>query len=887
MNTIITSIDTLLSYLKIPDFDNSQDQEVAIRKITQQAIPLEDEYMLLNIFEINYKEISIPQTLYIDSNNVTYKRTYLNEENIFFQPFTYNDNDDIFDSKIFPEPLTEVFIPEEIYNGGYEFYINKENQIVASVKAVTLNNSKNYISFNVSSFSYLKTYPLLKHNYTSVYGVANNETIKITTYTKNGLVHRFPILTKTFDRGYMYRLSFYYEEKNKEVRTTSFLDDAPIALSIYFKNLEAVLDFLNQTIFWYYNDFNDYQSRWRSKFLTELTYNTTRILNSGGNSKKKVAVIYHLPEPMYYAFHSIPSLWNILIKLAEGYVRNSFGINEEDLILKILAIIYHRYTNKKTTTTIDGDKREEEISTDTIKKHDFFIKNLISKKVEGKLLLYKLVKGLDGEEFKKYIHFIWSIWKNSSYAIIDPTLNEKVTITKDSPVLIDYRSDKALGFHFDNAQINWEGSESKITIEVNSITGTKEVPEIINIGDDKPIYIESGETEIIDVFEKQTYNYHPFAPVILNNSDNPKFILKDNDDSNIFLTKLPAFILFANNEAAFWENVITGVEYGVDILTTISGVGNLLKAGRLFRLLKNGRTLLFRTAVATTAIAGVKTAAGIIEVSSGTVNTLFKLTGLNDTELGKTITKYLFYLEMASLTTEVTVLLKGKLTKTAKELVENPKLEKSLDDLVKKGEINEGEKLKLIDDLELSAGLKNTAKLAKRTARTANKGSVHQSFFKNLEVKLRIEETINLISGQTKDYTCVANSLRMVLSDLGKIEFEDTLVKALKTDRNGARIFDIPEALKKLKIDDLQIINRASKLDKNITFETLQKALNNRKAIVGLNSEDLVSHAVVVDKIENGRVFVRDPLPLNQGSYYSVSIENFKEVFNKKFVIIQ
>ena len=47
------------------------------------------------------------------------------------------------------------------------------------------------------------------------------------------------------------------------------------------------------------------------------------------------------------------------------------------------------------------------------------------------------------------------------------------------------------------------------------------------------------------------------------------------------------------------------------------------------------------------------------------------------------------------------------------------------------------------------------------------------------------------------------------------------------------------------------------------------------------------AHAVVIDKIENGRVFVRDPSPLYQGSYYSVTIEDFKSVFNKKFITLK
>ena len=46
-------------------------------------------------------------------------------------------------------------------------------------------------------------------------------------------------------------------------------------------------------------------------------------------------------------------------------------------------------------------------------------------------------------------------------------------------------------------------------------------------------------------------------------------------------------------------------------------------------------------------------------------------------------------------------------------------------------------------------------------------------------------------------------------------------------------------------------------------------------------------HAVLLEKIENGNVFLRDPLPLNQGSSYSISIEDFNKIFNDKAVIIK
>ncbi|WP_204344524.1 hypothetical protein [Psychroserpens algicola] len=61
----------------------------------------------------------------------------------------------------------------------------------------------------------------------------------------------------------------------------------------------------------------------------------------------------------------------------------------------------------------------------------------------------------------------------------------------------------------------------------------------------------------------------------------------------------------------------------------------------------------------------------------------------------------------------------------------------------------------------------------------------------------------------------------MVLSDAGKIEFEDTLAEALKTDKNGARVADIPKALDDIGITDVIV----TKHIKNVTFGILEKAL--------------------------------------------------------------
>ncbi|WP_128150387.1 cysteine peptidase family C39 domain-containing protein [Apibacter raozihei] len=159
-----------------------------------------------------------------------------------------------------------------------------------------------------------------------------------------------------------------------------------------------------------------------------------------------------------------------------------------------------------------------------------------------------------------------------------------------------------------------------------------------------------------------------------------------------------------------------------------------------------------------------------------------------------------------------------------------------------------------------------------------------KSFFENAGIKFRKELSLKKVWGQTEEYTCAANSLGMLLDDLGIPRSEKYLADALHTDRIGANILDIPEALKNAYIDNVKTIARGHKGDK-ISVNALEKVMKtgNKKAVVSVWHEDFGAHAIVVDKIKNGRVYVRDPLPQFQGSSYSISLKDFEEVFYKKF----
>lgn len=162
-------------------------------------------------------------------------------------------------------------------------------------------------------------------------------------------------------------------------------------------------------------------------------------------------------------------------------------------------------------------------------------------------------------------------------------------------------------------------------------------------------------------------------------------------------------------------------------------------------------------------------------------------------------------------------------------------------------------------------------------------GDITKSFAENAGIKINRWISENKVFGQSTDHTCVATSLKMVLEDKNIVKSETYLAEALNTDKNGARIKDIPEALYNSYLDDVVAI-----YESKIKLPKLVKKLGaGDKAIVSIGTKEFGSHAVVLEKIENGKVFLRDPLPIHQGKSYIMKTENFQKIFKDKAVIIK
>lgn len=478
------------------------------------------------------------------------------------------------------------------------------------------------------SLDIIETYSKPKEN-------TKRRTVTLRKSKNIGRMHLIPNLTnKSLFNGH--NLKYNYVEDG--IPFNSYM--AEWAIKLNFNYFGSLLEFINRTVFNHLDDLSLFDNGQYSLFFDDyMDYVEKLLKHHRGN--QILEVLYYVP---IFVFKKIDLnfLWNILDEVLDQPVTN-VGLNKEDITIKILEGIALGYEEKYNNKNI-------------------FLAELINRKTKNKeQFIKRLFYRIDGENYKNLLNFLWDIWKKSTYAELAPEKNHLINFTDKNPLLLDYRSKKSLGLHVDNAVINWDKiDEIDVTLTVG--TGVFET----NTEDNGQGGVTIETTEIKETHE---YSYHPFAPIIIINADNPTFIYKDPEQEENNFTKLPAFLLHTHTEKAFWENVMTTGEYTVDVITTLSGVLNILKFGRLFKVLQAGKKLTNSSRVFTKVVTGVKSAAGVAEISSGSVNFLLKLTGGNDTDLGREISKYLFYFEMIALSGELSLALYSKFQASARKIL--------------------------------------------------------------------------------------------------------------------------------------------------------------------------------------------------------------------------
>jgi hypothetical protein len=673
---------------------------------------------------------------------------------------------------------------------------------------------------------------------------SNNESREILFKKEESKKYISIIPTIKEDRGsffteYPFTVTYPYLSKNN-----GMFSSEKSCLSFSFKSISTFLEFLNQTIILEPNfDFDNTNTERRKKFKDDYVqivadFFKKKLENTLGEMSYREALmlLHYLPEKVVMALPK-EQLWLLLKKtIAFNTINNRVNLDEEDLVIKLLKCIGQIETNKT-----------------------LLLNKLLSEKSKEESYFKILYDSIHGDNFIKFTQIIQNIWKKSNFII--PSKEQYPDEVKYGPMFLPYESEKTFGLYFSNADISFSDNSQEVKVDIT----TKEKIPVRRPNPDGGGYYTAYENKV------EHYVYHPFYPIYIENSNEQETEIK-------FDMIVPAFLLKANEDKEFWHNAIKTGEYALDVVTTLSGVGNLAKFRYLAQVVARAETLSIvgKTGRAVAAARkSVAATAAVIEISSGSIGTLLKLTGLEDTVFGKALYEYLFWLELLSLSGELTVAIHNGLRKSAKEILEH-------EDELRKTAKNADEVNKIEEAL---------ATLKKIASEKGTKGDITKSFFQNVKIALKEEMPLGSLFGQTRDYTCASNALKMLLDDFGFVRSEEYLADLIKTvhigDKRGANILDIAPGMKNDYLDSIETITRGGKKD-IVSVNALEKLLkkDGRKAIVSVATDEFGAHAVVVDKIENGRVFLRDPLPLYQGSSYSVSLEDFKKVFNKKFVTL-
>lgn len=702
MSTInISNQEDLIKYLKIPEPQSYEDAEIIVKNI-DVSMDLNESTFIVKSFTASHKQVAIPQQLFFDQ----YGNAYYKIGDDVYKRINFNGQHSYWSMSDFLVPLVEANIPNNIYLDSQSFYISDDNKLkwayVPTVEVSALTNSIFYKSDHFDGLSQGEKFVVdytnedgddlgffsqffqsgiewVTDKYERIIKVNHADDISTEIWAD-----RFPLLIKSTEFGYKYKLLYKKESEEKDPANYTEDDEGKYIVEIHFTSFKTVIQFLKKTIFYLFNEESDFENHEKRTPFYKSLVKEIQTLATEGDFDERMELFFFLP-PLLFKELSMDLLWETFTTVLESSIHN-FGRNDEDITINLLKGIHALHVD--TFEPLEG----VEVTTQP---HDKFLTDLVDHKVEDEAALLILIESIDGDQFKLLMDFLWDVWKQSSFSQIDPSKNTVLEITDKSPVLLNYHSDKKFGFYTDNADIDW--SETSGRIEVTTEQETDEY-EIITRHDEFGI----AYPEYRKVIHKLDFEYHPLSPISIFAADNPEFILKDDDNPNANFIHMPAFILHAHNESAFWKNAITAGEYALDIVTTFSGVGNILKVGRLVRLLKTAENLTFKAKLIKQAAIAGQAAVGTVEITSGTVNALLRLTGANDTPFGRSLTKYLFYLELLSLSGEVTVGLRKLLRKSASEVFEHvdevKKLRDEYDDIITKN-TDESGRLSKTDDV--------------------------------------------------------------------------------------------------------------------------------------------------------------------------------------------
>lgn len=235
---------------------------------------------------------------------------------------------------------------------------------------------------------------------------------------------------------------------------------------------------------------------------------------------------------------------------------NEWGINEEKAVLNIIMSFSPTFVKKDDIQNISVNKLKETDSTYFLTK---IAETFIGKKTLFEVMYGKMNDYGGADSFSKMIKTLYIMWLYSEY--VNPAL--EVYKNYSAPENIPYNSKK--GFLYYESNFVFEFTD-KFDITAIEIQKKREM---------RPF--RGGGVMGEKVEEKRYGRYHTYYPLMgIGKVEKTEMILPE--------CMIPIFMLKAANDKNSWANFEQSVILSIDIITTLSGVGNLYKLRHLAKL---------------------------------------------------------------------------------------------------------------------------------------------------------------------------------------------------------------------------------------------------------------------------------------------------------------
>lgn len=578
--------------------------------------------------------------------------------------------------------------------------------------------------------------------------VSDND-VNVTQIRITQIIDIIPVIKESMGKYYAY-YNLYKQDKRKIIpfyeNRNHFSNESMPVITLMFNSLGAFMSYFNDTIF---SQTDNLTIGKRKTFLNQYYEIVIIPLIRNLESKSSFSyydalqALYYLPESLFYM---LPEgfLWTFFEKaIANDSFTNKPYSKEEDIFLKILKVL----TSTEKNAVLLIEKLSKNVSDNN-----------------SQMLLEFFYERIHGDNFIEFVSIVNQAWKKTRFFDSNKQANTEYKST-NGPMYIPYHSEKIAGFFFSNVSASFEdvnvkenGKEIKQRIlQLKHETGKMEEADV-------PQDAMGSSPSTVSVEIVTYYNYHPFYPIKIKNTD------QDNQEQETALKLdaiVPAFTLYANSNKQFWSNVIKSGEYALDIgvIALSSGTLSGLAAAEVISALAVAR--------------GIGATAAI---TSSVANLILKLANAEESALGQAFCEYLFWIEMLSLSGELTIAIRNGLKRSATKLVvkeeDFAKLEKQLDEAVVeengvRRKLKKEEKDGIVDELE---GHIEKEKIKRKVDKK------YKEFCKKWEnislLKLTKNELIDALQGYTKHGDDVAELLRtnkMQYEFLDDADFEDLL----------------------------------------------------------------------------------------------------------------